>query len=81
MNATSQKSPSPHRLLYKVCYTNRLLLVLHGRTQLSRQNGYNLVQVADYTKIGYLEDGSEFVLVNGNDIIALFHTGQVLDGT
>ena len=45
------------------------------------QHGDNLVEVAHDTQVSNAEDGSELVLVDGDDEVTLFHTCQVLDGT
>ena len=45
------------------------------------EHGDNLVEVAHNTQVSNAEDGGELVLVDGDDVIALLHTGEVLDGT
>ena len=45
------------------------------------QHGDNLVEVAHDAQVSDAEDGGELVLVDGDDEIALLHTGKVLDGT
>ena len=45
------------------------------------QHGDNLVEVAHDTQVSNAEDGGKLVLVDGDDVIALLHTGEVLDGT
>ena len=39
------------------------------------------MEVTHDTQVSDAEDGSELVLVDGDDEIALLHTGKVLDGT
>lgn len=45
------------------------------------QHGDDLVEVADDAQVSHAEDGGELVLVDGDDEVALLHTGEVLDGT
>ena len=56
-------------------------LLLHLLLQSLRQHGDNLVQVSNDAEVSDAEDGCELVLVDGDDEVGLFHTGQVLDGT
>ncbi len=55
--------------------------LLHFLLQSLRQHGDNLVQVSNDAEVGDAEDGRKLVLVDGDDEVGLFHTGQVLDGT
>ena len=45
------------------------------------QHGNDLVEVTNDAQVCHAEDGGKLVLVDGDDVIALFHTGEVLDGT
>ena len=56
-------------------------LLLNLLLQSLRQHGDNLVQVSNDAEVGDAEDGGKLVLVDGDDEVGLFHTGQVLDGT
>ena len=56
------------------------MLLLH-RFEALGEHGDNLVEVAHDAEVGNAEDGGELVLVDGNDQLALFHTGKVLNGT
>ena len=55
-------------------------LLLHGFETLG-EHGDNLVEVANDAEVGNAEDGGELIFVDGNDELALFHAGEVLDGT
>ena len=41
----------------------------------------DLVEITHDTQVSDAEDGSELVLVDGDDEVGLFHTGEMLDGT
>ena len=43
--------------------------------------GNDLVQFADDAVSGNVEDGGVLVLVDGDDVLGVLHTGNVLDGT
>src|SRR6185369_10472248 len=42
---------------------------------------HGLEQVSDKPEIGYLEDRRVFILVDGDDHLAVLHAGEMLDGT
>ena len=58
-----------------------LLLVSLKRLETLSEDGQYLVQVTYDTEVGYLEDGSKLVLVDGNDVLRLLHTSEVLDSS
>ena len=52
-----------------------------GSLDLLDQLGNDLVQIADDAVGGNVEDGGVLVLVDGDDVLGVLHTGNVLDGT
>ena len=52
-----------------------------GRLDFLNQLGNDLVQIADNAVGGNVEDGGVLVLVDGDDVLGILHTGNVLDGT
>ena len=68
-----------HPLQYETF--NNLLLFLHLFLDALGEHGNDLVEVAHDAQVSYTEDGGKLVLVDGDDEIALLHTGEVLDGT
>ena len=55
------------------------MLFLHA-LQTFGEHGDNLVEVTHDAEVGNLEDRSKFVLVDSDDKVTFFHTGEVLDG-
>ena len=45
------------------------------------EHGNDLVEVTNDAQVCHTEDGGKLVLVDGDDEVALLHTGKVLDGT
>lgn len=45
------------------------------------QEGHDLVDVAHDAEVGDAEDRRELVFVDGDDVLALLHAGEVLDGS
>ena len=52
-----------------------------GGLDLLDEFGNDLVQIADDSVGGNVEDGGVLVLVDGDDVLGVLHTGNVLDGT
>ena len=52
-----------------------------GGLDLLDEFGNDLVQIADDAVSGNVEDGGVLVLVDGDDVLGVLHTGNVLDGT
>ena len=52
-----------------------------GSFDLLDELGNDLVQIADDAVGGNIEDGGVLVLVDGDDVLGILHTGNVLDGT
>ena len=52
-----------------------------GSLDLLDELGNDLVQIADDAVGGNIEDGGVLVLVDGDDVLGILHTGNVLDGT